>query len=56
MKVTIICHLAAFYLYVVTDKQGSQMTNNGDFHVLLLIFENMKFTTGYGWKQISETN
>ena len=38
MKVTIISHLATFYLYVVTDKKGSQMTNNFDFHVLLLIF------------------
>ena len=36
MKVTIICHLAALYLHVVTDKKGGQMTNNCDFYVLLL--------------------
>ena len=24
--------------YIVTDKKGSQMTNNCEFHVLLLIF------------------
>ena len=38
IKVTNICHLAAFYLYVVTDRKGSQMTNNCDFYILLLIF------------------
>ena len=32
------------------------MTNNCEFHVLLLIFWNMKFVTGYGWKQISWSN
>ena len=32
------------------------MTKNCEFHVLLLIFWNMKFVTGYGWKQISWSN
>ena len=32
------------------------MTNNCEFHVLLLIFWNMKFVTGYVWKQISWSN
>ena len=32
------------------------MTNNCEFHVLLLIFWNMKFVTGYGWKQIIWSN
>ena len=32
------------------------MTNNCEFHALLLIFWNMKFVTGYGWKQISWSN
>ena len=32
------------------------MTNNCEFYVLLLIFWNMKFVTGYGWKQISWSN
>ena len=42
MKFTIICCLATFYLYVVTDKKAvksAQMTNNCEFHVLLLIFK-----------------
>ena len=38
------------------DKKGGQMTNNCEFYVLLLIFWNMKFVTGYGWKQISWSN
>ena len=57
MKFTIICHLAAFSLYIVTDQKGGQMTNNCEFHILLLIFEIiMKFVTGYGWKEISQSN
>ena len=39
-------------MYVITDK-GGQMTNNYDFHVLLLTFQYMKFVTEYDWKQIS---
>ena len=34
------------FIYI-TDKKGSQMTNNCEFHSLLLIW-NMKFVTGYG--------
>ena len=36
MKVPMICQLVAFYLYVVTDIKGSQMTNNCDFHALFV--------------------
>ena len=48
MKVTIICHMVTF-LSVTTYKyvKGGQMTNNHDFHVAFLIFESMKFFTGY---------
>ena len=38
MKVTIICHLVTFYLYVVSDNKDDQMINNCDFYALLLIF------------------
>ena len=34
MKFTIICHLAAFYLDVVTDKNSGQMINNCDFQTV----------------------
>ena len=29
------------------NEKGGQMTNNCEFHVLLLIFYSMKFVTGY---------
>ena len=45
-KVTIIYQLAAFCQWLHTIK-GGQMTNYCDFHVLLLIFQIMKFVTGY---------
>ena len=56
MKLTIICHLSTFLFINSPWQKGSQMTNNCEFHVLLLIFWNMKFVTGYGWKQISWSN
>ena len=56
MKFTIICHLAPFLFINSPRQKGSQMTNNREFHVLLLIFWNMKFVTGHGWKQISWSN
>ena len=40
----------------IYKQKGNQMINNWEFHVLLLIFWNMKFVTGYGWKQISWSN
>ena len=49
MKLRIICHLHLFYLYVVTDKKGSQMTNNSEFHVLLLTNSDVKSVPEYGW-------
>ena len=38
MKVTIICHFAAFLFICSHWQNGGQMTNNFDFHVLVLNF------------------
>ena len=49
MKSTIICHLATFFVI------NKRWLNDSGFHVLLFIFWNMKYVTGYGWKQINLT-
>ena len=38
MKLRIVCHLAAFFVsdYVHIKRKGDQMTNNSEFHALLL--------------------
>ena len=50
------CYLATFFVsdYVrIYKEKGGEMTNDCELHVLLLIFWNMKFIIGYGWKEIS---